>query len=520
MKYCQVDGFRYPDGLTHCTACGAPLVSLDLLRGYPTTSRVVATSSCPNPLCRALVAPPQTNFCALCAHRLEPISFDLWVEKIAEPALKVNPVEVLLDPSNVLRAACELGLPLERAEAYLEKDLGQRTGLDRDAFVRLKSEALSRLEEGSDDLEVAKERVTEWTLERIPAAFALPLVERLSLEAFGEGGGAPSARPSVVHSRSDFQLPEPELADPVADGREASEARPAGDDAERQSPPIIIRRPKDEGREDEHRPQPGTAKPPPEGVVGGGASSTAARRQARRAPPTPDPERQADDVPPPRSRKHFIFRALFLTFILLQATVVPYLIWQRARAPARVRIEPSDSAGDAAEKATLSVYADMDGVSLSVDGVQSGLLAAGQVTSLSLPPGTHVVRGVMPRFPSWERRVELVAGARLLVPIVLRDQVPPSQGATSQAVWEARLLQMPATSYPAAAGSAGAATVWVEVMIDEHGNVSAVRVLEGPTQLQRAAIEAAHQSRFRPARRDGRAESDRQVMPVVFNPAQ
>src|SRR5918911_822778 len=112
MKYCEIDGLRYPDSLSDCTACGARLVSFDSSPDFLTTPQVVATSCCPNPLCRALVAPPQANFCALCAHRLKPISFDIWVNKVAEPALRGNPVEVLLDPTGVLRPAAELGLPL------------------------------------------------------------------------------------------------------------------------------------------------------------------------------------------------------------------------------------------------------------------------------------------------------------------------------------------------------------------------------------------------------------------------
>jgi TonB family protein len=171
----------------------------------------------------------------------------------------------------------------------------------------------------------------------------------------------------------------------------------------------------------------------------------------------------------------------------------------------------------------LSLFADVDGVSLWVDGVHSGVLEPGQLRSLSLSPGTHDVRAVRPDYPSWERRIDLAVGSRLFMPLILRDKATPLQDGPAGAMEstrDSRLLRMPAPVYPAGTESVGAATVWADVTVDERGNVSTVRIMSGPAKLQRAAIDAIRLSSFRPARRDGLADGGRQFLPVKFNPVQ
>jgi TonB family protein len=525
MKYCEIDGLRYPDSLSDCTACGARLVSFDSSPDFLTTPQVVATSCCPNPLCRALVAPPQANFCALCAHRLKPISFDIWVNKVAEPALRGNPVEVLLDPTGVLRPAAELGLPLEEAEAYLEQELEQRTGLDRVAFGRLRAETLALLEDGREDIEAAKERAIERALEQMPASYAVRFVERLALEVVD--GGTSRARPGAAPSQSELQLPGPEPTAPVE--TETAEAQSADGDAAAYIPPTIIRRSKDESREDEGRARLSTAAPETPSGVGGGRSQSGTHRTARSKRTPPAPKSSVHNTRRLRWQGPwaFVLKAIFLAYILFLAMGVPYLIWRHARSPASRQAEVGHlrgggDASTATQKAVLTVYSDVDDVSLWVDDVQSGVLALGQLRSLRLSPGTHVVRAVRPRYQSWERRVDLGAGARLLLPVVLLDQAGSPQNGSAgmrQRSPGARLLQMGTPVYPAGAESMGAVTVWVAATIDERGNVSTARIVRGPARLQRAAIDAVRLSRFRPAQRDGQLDSDRQVLPVVFNPA-
>ena len=161
MKYCKVDGFRYPDKLTQCTACGAPLYSLDAPHDFSMTSEVIhASACCPNPQCRALVAPPGTNFCALCGRELKPISIELWEQKCAAPALDKDFVGVLVNPTPTLRQAAEMGLDSEEAEGRLEQLFEARAGVGRSVLREWVREDVEPLAEKGANTTAAQARAT------------------------------------------------------------------------------------------------------------------------------------------------------------------------------------------------------------------------------------------------------------------------------------------------------------------------------------------------------------------------
>jgi TonB family protein len=84
---------------------------------------------------------------------------------------------------------------------------------------------------------------------------------------------------------------------------------------------------------------------------------------------------------------------------------------------------------------------------------------------------------------------------------------------------KAELLSSPSPLYPSNADSPRkSATVWVEVTIDERGNVSSARPFQGPSQFYQAAVTAALRSRFRPALRNGQPVGDKQPISIMFHP--
>jgi TonB family protein len=71
--------------------------------------------------------------------------------------------------------------------------------------------------------------------------------------------------------------------------------------------------------------------------------------------------------------------------------------------------------------------------------------------------------------------------------------------------------------YPAIARAAGVlGRVVVEVTIDEAGNVTSAKAVQGPPVLHEAAVEAAKQWKFRPATRGGKPVADTQKVPFNF----
>jgi protein TonB len=58
-------------------------------------------------------------------------------------------------------------------------------------------------------------------------------------------------------------------------------------------------------------------------------------------------------------------------------------------------------------------------------------------------------------------------------------------------------------------------TVTVQITIDEYGNVISARAIQGPSLLHQAAVDAAKQWKFQPARRGGQAV--RETKSIAFN---
>lgn len=93
----------------------------------------------------------------------------------------------------------------------------------------------------------------------------------------------------------------------------------------------------------------------------------------------------------------------------------------------------------------------------------------------------------------------------------------PSDSEAAQEPFHSAVVTRRVTpSYPDLARSARVSgRVTVRVQIDEGGNVSSASVVEGPALLRDAAIRAARQWRYSPARRGNRAVKDAQL--ITFN---
>jgi protein TonB len=84
-------------------------------------------------------------------------------------------------------------------------------------------------------------------------------------------------------------------------------------------------------------------------------------------------------------------------------------------------------------------------------------------------------------------------------------------------VLNGKALRLPVPIYPAAAKTYGASgKVVVEVTIDEEGKIIEARALSGHPFLQQAAVHAARQARFSPARLSGEPVKVKGTINYVF----
>jgi TonB family protein len=84
-------------------------------------------------------------------------------------------------------------------------------------------------------------------------------------------------------------------------------------------------------------------------------------------------------------------------------------------------------------------------------------------------------------------------------------------------VKEARLIKSVPPEYPTLAKAQHVSgKVQMDALIDASGNVSAVKVLSGPTLLHRAALDAVKQWKYKPAMLDGQATSMHLTVTVEF----
>lgn len=84
-------------------------------------------------------------------------------------------------------------------------------------------------------------------------------------------------------------------------------------------------------------------------------------------------------------------------------------------------------------------------------------------------------------------------------------------------VKEAQLIKSVPPEYPALAKAQHVSgKVQMDALIDASGNVSAVRILSGPTLLHRAALDAVKQWKYKPAMLDGQPTSTHLTVTVEF----
>lgn len=134
MKYCEIEGLRYPDDEVKCRACGKALVEVLPTSSLPDGVINLTTFACPNASCRALVAPPKTKFCSICGVQLEAISYELWLGKFVRPQLEKNLIDFLIDQSVLFPPVGELGLSRAEAIDRLNELLEERTGIGLQAI--------------------------------------------------------------------------------------------------------------------------------------------------------------------------------------------------------------------------------------------------------------------------------------------------------------------------------------------------------------------------------------------------
>ena len=87
----------------------------------------------------------------------------------------------------------------------------------------------------------------------------------------------------------------------------------------------------------------------------------------------------------------------------------------------------------------------------------------------------------------------------------------------SGGVLNGKALSLPKPTYPSAARNSGASgKVVVEVTIDEQGKIIEARAVSGHPFLQQAAVQAARQARFEPAKLSGEPVKIKGTINYVF----
>jgi len=102
------------------------------------------------------------------------------------------------------------------------------------------------------------------------------------------------------------------------------------------------------------------------------------------------------------------------------------------------------------------------------------------------------------------------------------DAARPAEGESAKAplsggVLNGKAISLPKPAYPPAARNSGAwGKVVVEVTIDEQGRIIEARAISGHPFLQQAAVQAARQARFEPARLSGQPVKIKGTINYVF----
>jgi protein TonB len=603
MKYCEFDGFRYPDEKTTCHACGRPLVEVSSIKDLPeNTTFALTLLCCPSSVCSALVAPAKANFCAACGSKLQPISYELWMGKFIKPALEERPADVLLDPSDLLRPVVEMGLSVNEAKQLLDAALEERIGVRRDVLDHWLQDTTDLLKK-EEKYEVVLRRATrEAKSLGIAPIYVEMILQRLAptvsmLESSQHQPLYPATPTTQQTSDIIADLPYPTTHDETGEPTENILEIPDMPAAfVRSQEPDIIEMPysaQDKIREEDKAP-----------VVQEGNRKEVVR------------ERDVTErrVEPRRINIRDLSAAkLFLGIITVAALL--FVIY-RALPSLKKRSDDmannqnvsnagSDNPSDGGSKLTdptarqfpantdikqdgiaetkvdesglVFVYANVDGVRLIVDnGNEVTTLSRGHGKELSLPPGQHFFRASKQGYQPWAQSLKIEAGARLSLQVSLAasgsedvsqaESVPLPQPSTGSAQGQVRNEQ-PQTSYPtptapsispqpkseatsrseistsvaqptpqqqttpratdtpniflgpsrspkirtkaqpdwpeSAFRERETGSVSVLVSVDKYGNVTSAKAIQGPQQLQQAAVRAALRCRFDPALQNG-----------------
>jgi len=442
MKYCPAEGLRYPDSLTHCKTCGALLVSASEADVYTPSANVsFHTLCCPKPMCRMVVAPARTKYCALCGSELVAISLDVWAAKYVKPELESHPVEFLLHSVNSLRPAAEMGLPKEEVEARLEQLVTEKVGVSPEEFMQWVQESSDTLRQGGDSLEEAKRQNLEQATARgISRAFSFPVVERLAAKVEDERSSAP------------LKEPVPDASKDKKDGRKAQRGKESG-------AIVAAKAGKAEPAGEAARPAGGASSKDKVSCVDPGAQTATGRTRVGDLKKSDEEKPNAWGA---RARKATVlFAVIFILFAAVlginhflrrrgiqpvdvdmslnaNQTVAPTSDTARTNVPAAdsspsnvapspgssPEVAPSENVNSGDTQAQVATYAllpNVDGVELWVDNVWQGGASRARPRSVILSPGPHQLRATKANYEVWERSFNVTSGQRLTVPVLMEE---------------------------------------------------------------------------------------------------
>lgn len=150
MKYCKQCQQKYPSGASACIACGKE----ELVELPPVC--------CAEPLCTQLITSPDDyDICPRCHGSLEIVTPELWVKKVAKPALENDLSSVAQDTSRILLEAKKWGLKQQDAARQFEKAFAEKTGVNRQVFAGWWRESVYPLRKRKNNTKEAQQKALE-----------------------------------------------------------------------------------------------------------------------------------------------------------------------------------------------------------------------------------------------------------------------------------------------------------------------------------------------------------------------
>jgi tetratricopeptide (TPR) repeat protein len=180
MKKCKQCNFSWPDNIEECPVDGSREF-IDAAAVPPPTPPKPLPACCPNPDCPTLLVTKGGKFCSECATRLKPVTLAVWDEKLVSPALQKSVFNVLLDPSELFRAAAKMGLMQDDVEAHLNASFRRLTGSGRDQLYKWIQESVIPLRDEDENPLVARQHAMEQAASAgIDSTFALKILDELA----------------------------------------------------------------------------------------------------------------------------------------------------------------------------------------------------------------------------------------------------------------------------------------------------------------------------------------------------